>query len=78
MRNQTLGEAFALNLLREGKLLMRMHTVNGLRWFIMPGGQVADSVVRRILARPDVHPFDDGLFPGHAQTYKLCGTLGRK
>jgi hypothetical protein len=73
MRDQTLSESFALELLREGKLLMRMHTVNGMRWFVVPGGQVAESVVKRILARPDVQPHDNGLFPGCEQTFCLRG-----
>jgi hypothetical protein len=73
MRNETLSEAFALDLMREGKLLMRMHTVNGLRWFVIPGGKVTDSVAQRILARPDVQPSDPGLFPGCEQTFQLCG-----
>jgi len=64
VREQTLSESFALELMREGKLLLRMHTVNGMRWFIVPGGQVAESVVKRLLARPDVQPYDSGLFPG--------------
>jgi hypothetical protein len=59
--------------MREGKLLMRMHTVNGLRWFVVPGGKVADSVAKRILARPDVQPHDTGLFPGCEQTFQLRG-----
>jgi hypothetical protein len=73
MRNETLSEAFALDLIREGKILMRMHTVNGLRWFVVPGGKVAESVAKRILARPDVQPHDSGLFPGCEQTFCLCG-----
>jgi hypothetical protein len=73
MQNQTLSETFALELMREGKLLMRMHTVNGMRWFVVPGGEVADSVAKRILARPDVQPHDTGLFPGCEQTFQLRG-----
>jgi hypothetical protein len=73
MRNETLSEAFALDLMREGKLLMRMHTINGMRWFIVPGGKLSDSVAKRILARPDVQPHDNGLFPGCEQTFRLCG-----
>jgi hypothetical protein len=45
MRDSTISEVFALELMREGKLLMRMHTVNGLRWFVVPGGQIADSTL---------------------------------
>lgn len=69
LREQT----FALELMREGKLLLRMHTVNGMRWFIVPGGPVAESVVKRLLARPDVQPYDSGLFAGCAQTFRLHG-----
>jgi hypothetical protein len=73
MRNETLSEAFALDLMREGRLLTRMHTVSGLRWFIVPGGKITDSVANRILARPDVQPSDPGLFPGCEQTFSLSG-----
>jgi hypothetical protein len=66
-----IDETFALELMREGRLLMRMHTVNGMRFFIVPGGQIADSVAERILKRPDVQPHDSGLFPGCVQTYRL-------
>jgi hypothetical protein len=64
MRDQALSEADALELLREGKLLMRMHTDKGMRWFVDRGGPVTESTVKRILARPDVQPHDNGLFPG--------------
>jgi hypothetical protein len=73
MRDQALSEADALELLREGKLLMRMHTVKGMRWFVVPGGPVTESTVKRILARPDVQPHDNGLFPGCEQTFRLRG-----
>jgi hypothetical protein len=73
MRNETISEAFALDLMREGRLLTRMHTVNGLRWFVVPGGKVTDKVAERILARPDVQPHDSGLFPGCEQTFQLSG-----
>jgi hypothetical protein len=72
MKNKPLSETFALDLMREGKLLIKMHTTNGMRWFIVRGGPVTDSVAERILARPDVQPHDNGLFPGCAQTFRLC------
>jgi hypothetical protein len=75
MQNQTLSETFALELMREGKLLMRMHTMNGLRWFVVPGGKITDRVAKCILARPDVQPHDSGLFPGCEQTFRLSGRL---
>jgi hypothetical protein len=64
-------EVFALELMREGRLLMRMHGVDRPRWYVVPGGQIADNVAERILKRPDVQPYDSGLFPGHPQTYRL-------
>jgi hypothetical protein len=64
-------EVFALKLMREGKLLMRMHGVDRMRWYVVPGGQVADNVAERILKRKDVQPYDSGLFPGHEQTYRM-------
>jgi hypothetical protein len=73
MRDRTLSETFALGLMREGKPLMKMHTVNGMRWFIVPGGQVTDAVASRLLARPDVQPRDSGLFPGCERTFQLHG-----
>jgi hypothetical protein len=73
MRNETISEAFALELMREGNLLMRMHTTNGLRWFVVPGGKVTNSVAERILARPDVQPHDGGLFSGCEQSFRLSG-----
>jgi hypothetical protein len=73
MRDRTLSETFALDLMREGRPLMKMHTVNGMRWFIVPGGQVTDAVADRILERRDVQPRDSGLFPGCEQTLQLRG-----
>jgi hypothetical protein len=67
MRDRTLSETFALGLMREGKPLMKMHTVNGMRWFFVPGG------ASRLLARPDVQPRDSGLFPGCERTFQLHG-----
>ena len=66
-----ISEAYALKLLREGKLLMRMHTVNGMRYFIVPGGMIADNVARRIIARKDIQPHDSGLFPNCEQTFRM-------
>ena len=71
MRDQTLSENFALELMREGRLMQRMHTVHGRRWFIVPGGQISDRTAERILQRPDVQPHDNGLFPGCDQTFRL-------
>jgi hypothetical protein len=78
MRGQILSETFALELMREGKPLMKMHTHNGMRWFVVPGGQVTNAVAHCILARPDVQPRDSGLFPGCEQTFQLRGDWRRR
>jgi len=61
----------AADLMREGGILMQMHTRAGLRWFIVPGGEVPAAIAGELLKRPDVQPNDDGLFPGISQTFKL-------
>jgi hypothetical protein len=73
-----INETFAIEHLREGSLLMQMHySGDRTRWYVVPtargqgGGQIADNVAQRILKRPDVQPFDSGLFPGHEQTYRM-------
>ena len=69
---KTIPEHYAAELLRDSRRrLMRMHTPSGLCWFIVPGGAVSDQTAKKILARPDVHVFDDGLFPGNPQTFRI-------
>jgi hypothetical protein len=38
-----ISEKDAMELLRKGRLLTRMHTKVGLKWFVIPGGQIADT-----------------------------------
>jgi hypothetical protein len=71
MKTKTLAENDALELMREGRSMLKMHTVQGMQWFIAPGGQITETVAQRILARPDVQPHNDGLFPGCSQTFRL-------
>jgi hypothetical protein len=69
---KTIPERYAAELLRDSRRrLMRMHTPSGLRWYIVPGGAVSDQTAKKILARPDVHVFDDGLFPNNPQTFRI-------
>jgi len=71
----------ALNLMRKGSRLMLMHTAlssgqnrTDLRQFyLVPGGHLKPAVAQAILNRPDVFVFDDGLFPGHPQSWKIGG-----
>jgi hypothetical protein len=69
---KVISERNAAELLRDGRRrLMKMHTPDGPRWFIVPGGLVSDATAEKILARPDVHVFDDGLFPNNPQSYRI-------
>jgi hypothetical protein len=67
----TIPESSALDLMREGRPLMKMHTTGGMEWFVVPDGRITETVAQRILARPDVQPHNDGLFPGCSQTFRL-------
>jgi hypothetical protein len=66
-------ERDAIELMRNGQSLARMHVSGGGQaWFIAPrGGEVTQQVAEALLARNDVQPQADGLFPGMHQTYRL-------
>jgi hypothetical protein len=62
----------ATALMRQGRLLMQMHnTKSGLTWYIINGGEVSEKLAAELLARPDVQPSGDALFPGISQTFKI-------
>ena len=50
---------------------MRLQTSTGPEWFVVPGGRVRSDDALKIIARPDVVPHDNGLFPGIEQSWKL-------
>ena len=56
---------------RPGSRLMIMHTNTGDHFYVVPGGRVNRDDAQKILKRPDVIKFDDGLSPGHPQSWKL-------
>ena len=51
---------------------MLMHARDGDEFYLVPGGRVDARDALKILERPDVRSFDDGLFPGHAQQWRIC------
>lgn len=70
--NQCLRFSKALDLLhRTDTRLMLMHTSDGDHFYIVPGGRVDRADAQKILTRADVIQFDDGLFPGNPQSWKL-------
>jgi hypothetical protein len=65
---------YAIELMRGGRHLVKMHAPHGVQWYIVPGGPVSDDVAQWLLARADIQPSADGLFPGISQTFKYRTT----
>jgi hypothetical protein len=63
----------AADLMRSGSTLVQMHDIAAvhLRWYLVPGGEIPSRIANELLARPDVQPSRDGLFPGISQTFRL-------
>jgi hypothetical protein len=72
-RKPVITTSRAADMLRSGSTLVQMHSKDCLRWYIVPGGEVTGRVANELLARPDVQPSNDGLFPGISQTFRLRG-----
>ena len=71
-RTQALRLRQAVELLhRTGTRLMLMHGRDGNEFYIVPGGRLDARDALKILERPDVRSFDDGLFPGHSQQWRI-------
>ena len=67
-----LSETKALDRMRTGSRLTLMHTYGrGLEYYVVPGGHVNRRDAEKILERPDIIVFDDGLFPGSPQSWKI-------
>jgi hypothetical protein len=60
-----------------GSRLMVMTGRTGDEFYIVPGnrrgqgGQVERAAAEQIIARKDIVKFDDGLFPGNPQSWKM-------
>lgn len=71
-----LKKAFAA-LSLPGARMMVMHTTDGDAYFIVPGpgkekgGRVERTDAEQIMLRADLEKFDDGLFPGHEQSWRI-------
>jgi hypothetical protein len=71
----------ALELMRiDGHSLMLMHAnhskpgdPSGRAYYIVPGGYINATDAKKIIARDDVRPNEDGLFPGCTQTWRMGG-----
>jgi hypothetical protein len=73
-----IDERYAVELMRDGRRhLVQMHMRFGMKWFLVPGGEVSDKVAQALLAHPRIQPSNDGLFPGISQTYKFKNRVRR-
>ena len=71
-RNQALRLRKALDLLhRPGTRLMVMHGHDGDEFYVVPGGRLDARDALKILESPDIKSFDDGLFPGQPQQWRM-------
>jgi hypothetical protein len=59
---------------RSATRLVRMHTSaspEGYAHYLIPGGYVEPDIAEKIKKHPGVVGGDDGLFPGHDQTWRM-------
>lgn len=72
VHNECLRFQKAVDLLhRTDTRMMIMRASDGDQFYIVPGGRVAKDDAQKILKRPDIIEFDDGLFPGNPQSWKM-------
>ena len=66
-------ERDAIQFLRwPGRYLVRMFNIRrGTDWYIAPDvGKISDKLAEALIARADIQPSRDGLWPGRDQTYQ--------
>ena len=51
--------------------LMVMHGRDGDEFYVVPGGRLDARDALKILERPDIKAFNDGLFPGCSQQWHM-------
>ena len=75
MTAKTVSLRRAIDLLRlPNTRMMEMHdntSPRGKSYFIVPHGRVDDEDAMKIKARKDSYVFDEGLFPGNPQSWRL-------
>jgi hypothetical protein len=68
-----------VDLMHRDTRLMKTYVSQGTRFSLVPGGgAVRNADAKRIIARRDVISFDDGLFPGNAQTWAIGAAAAAK
>jgi hypothetical protein len=71
MKTKSIKYDRAVDLMRSGSRLCKMHANGGSEHFMVPGGRITDAVAARIKEHPLICSGQDGLFPGLNQTWKL-------
>lgn len=62
----------AVDLMNTGSLLMQMNKPGDAKaWYLVPGGEIPDDIAQSLINMANVHPGNDGLFPGMSQTWKM-------
>lgn len=77
---KAIGLKKALEAMRKpGVRLVRMRAegaIDGFAYYIVPGGYIEPATAEKIRRRPDVVGGNDGLFPGHDQTWRILANVG--
>lgn len=72
---KAIGLKKAMDLMhRTGTRLVKMRSdgaPGGFSYYLVPGGYVEPSTAEKIKGHPYVQAMEDGLFPGHDQTWRL-------
>jgi hypothetical protein len=70
---KVISEKRAIELIRDkGRRLAQMHTRHGVKWFLIPGGEVSEQTATHIREMPQVVASGDALFPGLSQTWRFA------
>lgn len=62
----------AIDLMHTGSRLMQMNKAGDQpAWYLVPGGEISHDLAETLMAMPNVSAQEDGLFPGHSQTWRM-------
>ena len=68
---KAIGFNRAMDLMMADARLVKMHVDGSPIYYIVPGGYVEPSTAEKINTHPQVTASEDGMWPGHSQTWKI-------
>jgi hypothetical protein len=69
---KAIGFKRAMDLMRLPQTrLVRTHSERGPVFYVVPGGYVERDTAHKIIKHAQVHASEDGMWPGHSQTWRL-------